>query len=325
LNYAFLLGRGRTGTTWIGQILNQYDHCIYKYEPFNLDKPLAFRTWLSDLDNGDRQALADRFRDLCLACWHDVDYPPFLRKSCRRQWPWLLRATWGVGKVFPWARGLYHWYGRPRMQPRDWVLLKQVNFPNEKLPRLVEVLAPRIVAIVRNPLASVNSSLRFYRKENEAIRTPPNVDRVLELTRTMEGSDLVQFTREQLLGMSDAAFEAVRWRVQSEPLKAFADQYNKGLAIRYENFADDPAGTAQAVFEFLGWEFDDKVRNFIATTNQRGEQANRNVDKNIYTIYRDPQQAMNRWKKDLEPAQVEDILRIVKTSPIMPIWPEISA
>src|SRR4051794_11598799 len=61
----FLLGRGRTGTTWIGQILNRYPRCHYKYEPFNPGKDGDFSLWLRNLASGDDDHLRRCFEALC--------------------------------------------------------------------------------------------------------------------------------------------------------------------------------------------------------------------------------------------------------------------
>jgi len=317
----FLLGRGRTGTTWIGQILNRHPDCQYKYEPFNPGKEPEFDRWLRDLATGDRQELARRFDDLCGRCFHAVDYPPFLRKSCRPQSPLLLRAFWQLGKLVPATQGIYRWYGRPRLGPGSWTLIKQVNFPNERLQRLVEVVSPWIVAIIRNPFASVNSALRFYR--GEAIRTPENIARNLELLPTLPPPGL-RVTAAELAAMSDAAFEAVRWRVQSEPLAAFAAAYPAGIVIRYEDFADAPLETARAVYRFLGWSFDPSIASFIAATTAGRRPTLQSQERSQFSIHRDPQEAKKRWQKDLSPRQVEEIRQVVGESSLMELWPELA-
>ena len=34
-----IAGKGRSGTTWLAQIMNSYEHCSYKHEPFLGQKP----------------------------------------------------------------------------------------------------------------------------------------------------------------------------------------------------------------------------------------------------------------------------------------------
>src|SRR5262249_38405688 len=151
----------------------------------------------------DSDELRARFRRLCSRCFHDVDLPPFLRKPCRLQSPLLLRATWQLGKLWPSARGLHEWYGRPQFHPREWVLIKQVNFSNAKLPRLSAMLAPKIVAIVRNPYASVDSAMRF--NHGCPVRTPERIGDLADELRALESLD-IPVTPGELQGISDAAY-----------------------------------------------------------------------------------------------------------------------
>lgn len=323
LKYAFILGRGRSGTTWIGRILSQFAHCSYKYEPFNRGKNAEFSQWLDDIGTANTQELRSRFHSLCERCFHNIDYPPFARKTCRRQSPLLLRLTWQVGSINAAARGLYEWYGRPTFNEcANWVLIKQVNFPNEKLDEFVEVLRPRVIAIVRNPFASVDSALRFYQTTGARPRTPATVDRVLELLPSMDTFGL-QYSRNELESMSETAFETVRWRIQTEPLVEFAGRYDQAMMISYEDFAAEPEASARSVFKFLGWEYDERVSSFIVRTTKGRKKRLLDRRDQQFSIYRDPQETLRRWCKELSSDQISDIRRVIEGCKLLPLWPEI--
>jgi hypothetical protein len=324
LRYAMLLGRGRSGTTWIGQILNRYSRCVYKYEPFNVGKNDAYSRWMADLAAGESPAaLRSRFDALSRQSIHDVDYPPFLRKTCRPQAPALLRLAWQIGKVHPPARGLYEWYGRPSYRAGDWVLVKQVNFPNEHLDRLVQALAPCLIGLVRNPYGSVASSLRFYETHQKEFRDDAAVNRVVELLPTVLRHGVPQYGRDELLAMSDAAFEAVRWRVQSEPLAAFTRAYERGMLLTHERFAAEPVECAREVFAFLGWDLDETaVERYVRTTTSGDKRRlGGSARQHLHSVHRDPKAATERWRKDLSEAQIEDIQRVVANSELLSLWP----
>jgi hypothetical protein len=325
VSYDFLMGRGRSGTNWISQILNRYRRCHFKHEPFSEYKVAsAFRDWLDDLDSRDDDELRRRFRVLCESCFHDIDYPPFYRKSCRTQSPLLLRATWQVGKLAPGARGLYEWYGRPHFRPGDSVFIKQVNFPNERLDRFAEVVSPRLVALVRNPFSSVSSAFRFNQPSGEPLRTEKSLGRVVGLMPTMEEFG-VRYTRDELMNMSESAFEAVRWRIQSEPLAAFAHRHADSLLARYEDFATDPEKMSRELFRFYGWQFDEEIVDFLKRTTQDKTPAIKKLGDARFSIYRDPKATMTRWKKDLSPEQIHDIERVVAGSKLLELWPELAS
>jgi hypothetical protein len=323
LRYAFLLGRGRSGTTWIGQILNRYPGCHYKYEPFNRDKPAAYRQWLADLPSGDDAELRRRFDALMRGCDHNVDYPPFVVKPLRRQPRALLRATWQAGKIAPALRGLYERYGRPSYHAGDWALTKQVNFPNEHLARLDAVLAPHLLAIVRNPFASVSSTFRFTPDEPSGpLRTDASVARVVELLPSVARFGVPQPSTEELWAMSEAAFEAIRWRVQSEPLADFVRRSPRGLLMSHEDFAGEPETAARRAYAFFGWPFDGAVTEFVQyTTGGDKNRPGASASKRQHSIHRDPADAVRRWKRDLSDEQVADIRSVVAGSALLDLWP----
>ena len=123
-----------------------------------------------------------------------------MSKPCRRQPRALLRLTWQAGKFLPATRSLYERYGRPSYRPGDWALIKQVNFANELLDRLDAVLDPYILAIVRNPFASVSSTFRFQDNEHvEPIRTADaSAARVVELLPSVARFGVPQLSADEL-------------------------------------------------------------------------------------------------------------------------------
>ena len=138
LKTVFVLGRGRSGTTWVGTMLNAASNCVYKYEPFNPGKSATWESWLDALTTGDEpdEAIRKRFEVIASGADHQVDYPPFLRKRPCPQSPALRRLAWEMGRCFG-LTGPFERYARPKFDAGDAVLVKQVNFPNELLDRLV--------------------------------------------------------------------------------------------------------------------------------------------------------------------------------------------
>src|SRR5690606_5707613 len=188
--------------------------------------------------------------------------PPFPPKSVRPQDPRILHALYGLGRTLPPLAFLYEWYGRPHMHEDADVLIKDVNFPNELLPRLCEVVQPWLVPVVRNPFANIASYLEGVRLGTFAPHGPADVARVRALVDASGDPTLLEH-RECLASLSVAAFEAIRWRLQVEPLVAFAHRYPRSHLVVYERLCADPQGETQAIFDFLGWRMKDSTRAFI--------------------------------------------------------------
>ncbi len=321
LQVVWLLGRGRTGTTWLARIMSQYSRCHYKHEPFLPRKDVPYRQWLADLANGPSAELSARFYELARGCQHQVDFPPFLRRPCRPQSPLVLRLTWQAGKWARFLRRVYEWYGRPRFAPNDTVLMKDVNFPNELLPQATTCFHPWIVSTFRNPYASVAATRRFLGQKDR--KKPTDVRRVCELL-AMPGHEHLQSFQCDLETMSEVEFEALRWRVQSEPLYDFTRGYERGMISVFEAMCRDPQAHCRHIFEFVGWEFDARARSFVASTSSGkrngllGSSGN-----NPHAVHRDSKAVAAKWRTELTSEEIKQIDGVIANSPILHLWPEI--
>ena len=317
--YVFLTGRGRSGTTWLGQILNTYQNCIYKYEPFLPSKSSPFQAWKNRLDGNEAlEELRDSFWKLCNNCYLGIDNPPFLDKSFRRQPGYLLHLLYGLGKRVDRLQYLYQWAGRPQLDRETAVLIKDVNFPIHLLPDLTQVLQPYLIAMVRNPFANIASYLKglklglFTRDRNL------DIERLRNSLNQPGGEHLAHYA-PQLEEMSVAQFEAVRWRIQVESLVAYTKNYPQSLVVVYEELCLDPFGKTKEIFDFLGWQIDQKTEDFIDTSTS-SKASTTNSSKSYYSVYRDPRQSMSKWQEQLTEAQKLDIDSIVCESPLNSFW-----
>ncbi|PSO55906.1 MAG: hypothetical protein BRC40_04430 [Cyanobacteria bacterium QH_8_48_120] len=327
LDYVLIAGPGRSGTTWLGHILNTYQHCSYKHEPFLPSKSTPYNQWRNDLNSGDIEELRSRFQSLCRDCYFEIDQPPpgksFRRpaKSFRRQNPQLLRLLYGLGKRIDPIKNLYEWYGRANLSEQTPVLIKEVNFPNELLPRLCEVLQPHLIAIIRNPFANIASYFKGVELSLFGQARPRKIASLRKDIDSPSGQHLWKY-REQLEQMSLAQLEAVRWRVQVEPLVEYARTYEPSLVVLYEDLCADPHGKTAEIFEFLGWELTPVTSNFI-NQSISGERSLPKTSKAYYSVYRDPQESLSKWKTQLTAEQKADIASVIRESPLQDFWSDI--
>ena len=320
--YVFLTGKGRSGTTWLANILATHPHCVYKHEPFLDYKPTPFRTFLAQLPSGEPETLRRDFERACRGCHASIDEPLPQQAGMRRLPPrplaWLRRAAIRIPALDP----LYGFLGRPRLVSGDAVLIKDVNFPNELLGRLCAAIAPRLVAVVRNPFANVASLLQG--RDSGAFWRPPSPDgaeRVLELLERPELAHLRRF-RDSVRRMPVTAFEALRWRIQAEPLADFATSRPDARLIVYEHFCRDPFAGAEALFAFAGWPLRQPTVDFIEASIQ-GPKPGLDARRSFYSVFRNPNESLNKWKADLSLEQQQQIAEVVKDSPLLDFWPEL--
>jgi hypothetical protein len=317
--YVFLTGRGRSGTTWLGQILNTYHNCVYKYEPFLPSKSSPFQTWKDRLDgNYDLEELRSSFWSLCSKCYFGVDNPPFPEKSFRQQPGALLHLFYGLGKRIDPLKYLYEFYGRPQLNRDTAVLIKDVNFPIYLLPHLSQVLQPYLIAMVRNPFANIASYLKGIKLGLFDSDRQQDINRFKNSLNTPEGKQLAHYS-SQLESMSVAQFEALRWRFQAEALVEYAKNYPKSMIVVYEDLCLDPLSKTKKIFDFLGWQIDPRTEDFVDASTS-GKVSNSNSSKSYYSVYRDPRKSMSKWREQLTETQKLDIQSIIRESPLKSLW-----
>ena len=324
LNYALIVGPGRSGTTWLSQILNTYNRCLLKYEPFQSMKPSPYLDWKTDLLTDDIVDLRARFDALCQTCNSAVDMPPFPPKQFRHQNRHLLRLLFSVGKRLDALNGLYETYGRVSLTSDTTILIKDVNFPGYLLPKLCEVLDPLTIALVRNPFATLAS---FYKGRDIGLHPDAELTNLIANVRhciDSLGDETFGQYRESLAELSETQLHALHWRLLAEPLVSYVSTSDRARVVVYEDLCHHPETTLASLFQFLGWEMDSNTRRYIAETTS-GNRKSRNQQRAYFSVYRNPRSGLDKWKQQLSKSQQEDIASIVKESPIVTLWPELSA
>jgi hypothetical protein len=319
---AFITGKGRSGTTWVAQVLNTYVHCAYKHEPFLPTKRTPYLAIREQLDHADPFQLRARYERVVRSAVHGVDQPPFpASKSVRPQNPAVMRALYSLGTKAPRLRKLFELYARPHMHEDADVLIKDVNFPNELLPQLCEVIQPWLLPVVRNPFANIASHLQGVRLGQFAPVTDGDRERVRQLLVDHDDPSLADYA-DALDKLTALQFETVRWRLQVEPLLAFAERYRRSHIVVYEDMCANPMRVTEKMFEFLGWRMKDSTREFIRASTS-GERPTRTDGDAYYSVYRDPRTSVHKWREQLTAAEQREIASVFRDSPYTRLWKDL--
>jgi len=324
LRTVFLTGKGRSGTTWLASILATHERCVYKHEPFLAAGPTPFRSLLERLPTEDAPILRDLCRTACRDCDARVEEPFVQQIGMRRLAPEPLALVRRAALRHRWLAPVYRALGRPRFDAGDGVLIKDVNFPNELLPRLCEVVRPKLVAVVRNPFANVSSLLMG--RELGAFRRKPSADDVVRVRLLLERPELAHLRRYRavLADLPITAFEALRWRVQTEPLVDFATRRpDDARLVVYERFCADPIAGAEALFDFAGWRMLQPTRDFIEASIE-GPRRGLDARRAYFSVFRRPEESLHKWKALLSLEQQGEIASVVRDSPLMGLWPDLA-
>ena len=319
LRYVLITGKGRSGTTWLAQILNSHTTCCYKHEPFPEWKRAPYAAWKRDLaSGGDRAALRTRFDAICRGCHHQVDLPPFPPKTFERGHPRVLHFLHGLGSRVPALRGLYEAYGRPRLAEDGEVLIKDVNFETALLARLCEVIEPVLLAAVRNPFANVASHLSGVAKGIFDADRERDARRARDVIEAPGGEAYRAFLPD-LATMPEAMFEALRWRIQVEPLVAVTRAQPRGRVVVYEDLCADPLAETTRIFEFIGWQVGPQTRAFDDASIS-GEAEDIDARRAYFSVFRDPRESLEKWREQLSEGQQREIAEVMRDSPLRGLW-----
>jgi hypothetical protein len=244
----FVVGSGRSGTTWIGGVIGTCSGCVPVYEPLNLEYVSRCPRWAMPgayLRKGDSYPEWEGFFDGLLGgrisnAWTRQDWasvPKFLARS-----PLAGRVGYRLAKC--------------RYRIREMLacryVIKEV-YANLMLDWLAAYTGARIVYLIRHPCAVIGSRMRGPKGYWEF-----ELDSILGYSSLM--SDFLEpFRRTISAATTPLERQAILWCVENfVPL--FQARSRDWLVCCYEDFVADPDGAFRRVFRFLGIEPSSRTR-----------------------------------------------------------------
>lgn len=242
-------GAPRSGTSWLGQIFNSSKHVAYRYQPLF---SYAFKGRLTPRST-------------------QTDIVEFLRDLLRTDDDFVLQ------------RGQASLAGYELEFPKDaltHLVYKEVRY-HEILPNLLSRLPEfRLVALVRDPRAAINSWLQ----------APREFDRswdVLEEWRTGEAKNA---------GRPEDWYGFERWKELSRLFLNLRSAFpSRVRVVQYEALVQDPVQQAKKLFDFTGLTLEAQTRRFLRESIARD-------DQNPYGVFRSRRATIGRWASSLDPA-----------------------
>ena len=321
LDYALLLGQGRSGTNFLLALLNQSarTHCRNEPDQSDTSALAALRPFRFFVDD---EALLDEL-------WDDAVHGAALTFGPRDHIV-AMPKDW----LFPGSRRPGFFYLRQRLlakarleklKPMD---TGEVRFPawmtsSTRLERSFHVFKlnaavglatwmfgnrPRALGIhiVRHPGGFVKSWLaRWVRGETHQERGAGDKDLLQDEERLKA---LAQRDETWAARMGDIdAMERVEaelwwWRYVNEAIWERGTGLASYRRLLFEELAEDPLGTTEGVYDFCGLPWTPAVAAEVAR------------------IARGSKKIARAWKDELEPSVVETIERVLDDSPMSPWW-----
>jgi len=286
-------GMHRSGTTFIGKVLEVSDYYYYIHEPLNFQYGVeGVPCWYPFLDvegqvNRELRVLLDSLYNMKLK----FKVPP--SKGLNKFFRYFVRSRGHLDYLKYKAFSLFR---KKEVLVKDPFLALSAAYLAHNYPDV------KVIYIVRHPVAIYNSISRMKWKFD--------FNNILQQSYLVENyaRDLISFMRKKDLPLWEevALLWKVIYRVVYHHARILGTE--KALVIKHEDFSLSPFETINTIFSFLGYERNSKVDSFIkenmfATSAKIDE-------KRLHNFKRNAREMAYAWRKRWKP-EYDKILQLV--------------
>lgn len=300
---AVLVGSGRSGTTWLGSILNSYEYAEYFYEI------CAY----PELDFDDPDLLKIKYP---LTSWMST-HPLWTSKLER--FVLKQRIKLGIGGESA-QRSLRihseHNFKKKKARVNLFKIVALFAFAT-KIDQLDDKFGDslKVVHIIRNPFSQLASEIRMDSRDPERSRRHfrERMESILQEDRFANYHELV---RRYLQG-SWVEHMALVWWISNE-LLLNDTRLDKRLVV-YEDLCRTPYEKSQELFDFLGWDISDQTLAHIEQTTNISKS---DSESGMFSIKKNAEESINRWRGEIDPETYQAINGVLASCPLLQFWSE---
>lgn len=302
-NTVILAGSGRSGTTWMGSILNSYEFAEYFYE---ID---AF----PELGFDDADLLKVKY-----PLTHALPNHPGWMRNLER---FVLgkRIAWQIAPERA-ARSLrvHSQYDFVKRTP-DVYLFKIVALFGfvSQVPDLAARFGNhlKVVHIIRNPYSQLASEIRMDSRDPQKSQA-----HFLDRMRTILADDRFAKYHELVARHMDSGWfaqMALVWWVSNELLEE-ESRIVKHRVV-YEELCRRPYEITRDLFEFLAWPLSQQTLDHIEnTTNISSSES----ESGMFSIKKNAEESINKWRSQIDRETYETISAVLRDCPLLAHWSE---
>ena len=305
-------GMPRSGTTWIGKILDSHPLTVYRHEPDSW-------RWLSGIPLFADTACAEEHREEIRSFVADLVAMRADRVCGKRPFfPKSYASRAGV-TLFS-GMSLMHKVAA-RVGLRTDPPLPPLPGPNapyrvvwksiESLGRVGVILEAvpdaRFVQIVRHPCGYVASVLRGEAEKRFGHNQAAWDFELYRMACETPQAQRHGLTEELIRKMDPAERLAWRWVIYNEKAAAESEARNNARVLFYEELCAKPAATARSLFEFCGLSWNAQSERFVHDSTS-------DTKSDYYSVVKNPLESAWRWRSQLDARVVGQIMDIVSRS-----------
>ena len=309
------MGPARSGTTWVGALVDSCPAVVYRFEPFH--RLAAVNPSIGELmrklkEQEVRDADVPAVYSLLLPAHPLTNKAPFFAEKSYPLRTFGRSQLWPLARLVAPIRVIYGAAYTPAPGPP--IVFKEVTFVRQ-LRNLLERTSVPVVYVVRHPCATVLSSLNAPR-EGEISMRHLRVDEALR----RNAPELVDRFAHVIDGPDVVGRHALFWRYEVETCVRLVRGSANGLVITYEQLAADAYIHARPLFEHLGLQFGEPTRRFIDKLYELGADGTGRAPRrtgwgdSYYSVYRNPRAQLHSWKNKIRPEDRMTVESIVRDS-----------
>lgn len=296
-----IVGSGRSGTTWLGSLLDSYERAEYFYEVTNY----------RDLDIDNPGIIKIKYP---LSFW--LPYR-FRTVSKIERGVMKLRVKYGVGRGAA-ERSLRIHKPQDFNKKKPDVKLFKIVTPIKFALRTNEFMASyktsfKAVHIIRNPFSYLASEIRQHEKNPE--RAKRHFRERIDFILGNEYFEKYHALAAQTIEKSWLEHMVVLWRISNEIL--FDQPQLDILHVVYEELCRNTTHEVEDIYRFLDWPMlAQTVRHIEETTGIDASESG------SWSIKKNADESMSRWRDEISDEQYLTARSLLAESQLLGLWSE---
>lgn len=314
-----IFGTGRSGSSWLGSIMDSHPQVAYRFEPFHRAKQhhpylyeMVHRLKYKQIQ--EQEVDLSAIYKALLPAHPKFERPPFFPKEHALTWgkAWLRPLALQFNFLSPVFQKLY----TARRHSPPVLVFKEVNMEAVMINLLARTSMP-IIYLVRHPCAVAASNVRGQKQGVMFGGRHP----ILKTLLKKRDDELAERYIPQLEHLNELEKEALLWRMDVEKGFSATQNHENALIIIYENLCDDPHGVSKQAFQHFGLNFSEQTTRYLNSLSQTKSQRSGwfwgEFGMNPYfSVARNPAEMKEKWKQQISSADRQRVLTIVQDSPV---------